>query len=179
MQIDYRSLFHQVHPGFFEQAHIRSLPDAYVFSEMLLPLAEFSPTALEIPTPARITFGVFEGDHAALLDSVRLVDPDWVQYFSPGDRVYCGFDGGRVVSFCLLDDFGEYQGLRIGAPGCVGTIPSHRGQGIGLKLVQGATAALQADGYDLSYIHYTHLAHWYGRLGYQTVLKWNGKGLLP
>ncbi|MBR5226313.1 MAG: GNAT family N-acetyltransferase, partial [Clostridia bacterium] len=70
------------------------------------------------------------------------------------------------------------QGLRIGAPGCVGTIPAYRRQGIGLKLVQNATAILKQRGYDLSYIHYTGVGHWYARLGYQTILKWNAQGIM-
>jgi GNAT superfamily N-acetyltransferase len=87
-------------------------------------------------------------------------------------------DGERVVSFCLLDDFGTYKGLRIGAPGCVGTIPAYRKQGIGLKMIQNATAIFQKCGYDLGYIHYTGVGHWYARLGYETLVKWNCNGIL-
>ena len=59
-----------------------------------------------------------------------------------------------------------------------GTIPAYRKQGIGLKMVQNATAILKEVGYDLSYIHYTAVGHWYARLGYQTILRWNSQGIV-
>ena len=81
------------------------------------------------------------------------------------------------ASFCLLDDFGEYEGVKIGAPGCVGTVTEYRRQGIGLRMIQLATAWFKEHGYDLSYIHYTYVGHWYARLGYKTVVKWNCNGM--
>ncbi len=178
MKIDYAALFHHIHPGFFEKDYIKALPAEHVFDEQVLRLADFDPEALGIPAPAHITYGFFTGDIAALQESVREVDDDWVQYFQHGDRVFCAFDGDKVVSFCILDGCGEYQGLKIGAPGCVGTIPSYRKQGIGLKMIQKATAILKEEGYDLSYIHYTAVGHWYARLGYQTVVRWNCRGIV-
>ena len=32
--------------------------------------------------------------------------------------------------------------------------------------------------YDYGYIHYTYETKWYGKLGYKTVLSWNGKGFV-
>ena len=176
--MDYAEMFHTLHPGFFEMEGIRSLPKEYVFDEQILELSAFSPEEVQLECPAHITFGVYEGNFAALQAAIRQVDEDWVQYFHPGDRVFCAFDGDRVVSFCLLGEFGRYQGLRIGGPGCVGTIPEYRRQGIGLKMVQQATAMLKQEGFDLSYIHYTHVGHWYARLGYRTVVRWNSRGIM-
>lgn len=177
MSINYTDLFNALHPGFFQQEGIRSLPPEEVFEEQLLDLHTFSPHAVQIACPERITFGMYQGDMSALHQAVAQVDKDWVQYFSRGDSVYCAMDGDKVVSFCLLDEFGEYQGLRIGGPGCVGTVPNARGQGIGLKMVQNATSLLKEQGYDFSYIHYTHVGRWYAKLGYETILRWNAKGI--
>ena len=47
-----------------------------------------------------------------------------------------------------------------------------------LRMVQLATACLQESGYDLSWIHYTHVGHWYARLGYRTVIRWNAHGVV-
>lgn len=58
------------------------------------------------------------------------------------------------------------------------TLPEFRRRGIGLEMVRLATQTLKQDGFDLSWIHYTHLADWYSRLGYQPVLRWNSGGLL-
>ena len=128
--------------------------------------------------PEGITFGLYTGDLAPLHDAVRLVDADWVQYFDGKAPVFCAFDGGQVVSFCIVDDMGVHEGLHIGGPGCVGTVPAYRRLGIGLKMVLLATAMLKAQGYDLSYIHYTQVGRWYARLGYETVLRWNSAGIL-
>ena len=88
------------------------------------------------------------------------------------------FDGEMIVAFCSLTDMGRFHGLHIGGPGCVGTIPEFCGQGIGLEMVRLATETLRQDVFDLSWIHYTHLAHWYMKLGYQPVLQWNSNGIL-
>ncbi len=66
----------------------------------------------------------------------------------------------------------------LAGPGCVGTLPQYRKQGIGLEMVRRATLLLKAEGFDLSWIHYTHLERWYGKLGYKTVLRWNREGLI-
>lgn len=178
MNINYADLFHALHPNFFAAESIRSLPPEDILEEQILDLRAYQPDQLSIPCPAGITFGMYHGDMAALHAAVSEVDEDWVQYFSKGDHVYCAFNGDKVVSFCLLDEFGQYEGLRIGGPGCVGTIPAYRKLGIGLKMVQNATVILRQLGYDFSYIHYTHVGHWYARLGYQTILRWNAHGLM-
>ena len=45
-------------------------------------------------------------------------------------------------------------------------------------MVRRATARLKEKGFDLSWIHYTHLAAWYERLGYEAVLRWDRDGLV-
>lgn len=169
-------LFAHLFPGFFEDPGIRALPAGETFVEMILPLREGA--LCSAPRPDGITFGIYDGGLAPLLEAVRQVEPDWVQYFGNGDRVLCGFDGTKPVSFCLLSDFGRYRGLRVGGPGCVGTLPGYRGRGIGLSMVAEATALLEAEGFDLSYIHYTHLEHWYAKLGYCTILRWDRQGIV-
>ena len=169
-------LFAHLFPGFFEDPGIRALPAGETFVEMILPLREG--VLRPAPQPDGITFGIYDGEHALLLEAVREVEPDWVQYFGNGDRVLCGFDGTKPVSFCLLSDFGRYRGLRVGGPGCVGTLPAYRGRGIGLSMVAEATALLGAEGFDLSYIHYTHLERWYAKLGYRTILRWDRQGIV-
>lgn len=176
--MNYTELFHSLHPGFFQQESIRALPGDWVFTELAMDLHGDSPDALPRCLDG-ITFGEYRGELAPLRDAVRQVDEDWVQYFNEGDRYYCAFDGEKIVAFCCLSDMGRFQGLRIGGPGCVGTIPEYRERGIGLEMVRLATEALRESGFDLSWIHYTHLAPWYGKLGYQPVLRWNSGGILP
>ncbi len=176
--MDYRDYFNHVFPGFFEREYIRNLPQECVAEELIIDLHAYSAGDYPLTCPEHITFGMFDGDLKALHAAVREVEEDWVQYFGKDSRIYCAFDGEKVVSFCLVDEFGTYNGLKVGGPGCVGTIPSYRRQGIGLKMVQNATVILQKEGYDISHIHYTGVGPWYMHMGYKPVLKWNGKGFV-
>jgi len=176
--MNYRAYFNQIFPGFFERDSIRSMPEEVVAEELILDLHTYNAEKYPLTCPEHISFGWFKGDVKQLKDAVREVDDTWVEYFNEGDRVYCAFDGEKVVSFCIADSFGEYQGLKVGGPGCVGTIPSYRRQGIGLKMVQNATLILKKEGYDISHIHYTGVGPWYMHMGYVPVLKWNCKGFV-
>ena len=176
--LDYAAVFDSLKPGFFQAEHIRTLPPEEVYAEQVLALADVDPGAPAVPAPQNIRYGLYTGDFAALQQAVRQVQESWVPFFHPEDRVFAATLDGQVLSFCLLEDFGEYAGLHIGGPGCVGTVPAFRRQGIGLRMIQLATAWLKVSGYDLSWIHYTDVGHWYARLGYKTVVRWNGQGLL-
>ena len=177
-QLDYKDYFNHLFPGFFEREYIRNLPEKNVAEELVIDLRDFSAEDIKLSCPEHITFGMYDGDIGALHAAIREVEEGWVEYFNKGDRIYCAFDGGKVVSFCLVNDFGVYDGLKVGGPGCVGTIPAYRRQGIGLKMVQNATVILQKDGYDISHIHYTAVGPWYAHMGYRTVLRWNCKGFV-
>lgn len=178
MNLDYKDYFNHLFPGFFERDSIKNLPEENIAEEMIMDLHAFSADDHPLSCPGHITFGMYTGEIETLREAVREVDESWPQYFNEGDPIYCAFDGEKVVSFCQLSDFGVYGEWKVGGPGCVGTIPSYRRQGIGLKMIQNATAILKADGYDISHIHYTGVAPWYAHLGYQTVLKWNCNGFV-
>ncbi|MBR6571020.1 MAG: GNAT family N-acetyltransferase [Clostridia bacterium] len=178
MNLDYKAYFHQLFPGFFDREYIRNLPKDAVAEELVIDLHSFNAADVVLTCPEHITFGMFDGDINELRAAVREVDESWLEYFNEGDSIYCAFDGDKVVSFCLVDEFGTYNGLRVGGPGCVGTIPSYRRQGIGLKMVQNATVILQEDGFDISHIHYTGVGPWYAHMGYQVVLRWNSRGFV-
>lgn len=175
-------LFHRMHPGFFEREYIKSLPEDEIYEEMLLPLDGFDGAGYDKAFDGSVSFGFFEGDREELLRAVGEVEDGWVKYYTEGSRAYCGYIDGRVASFCLVEDMGRHEVagrvLRIGGPGCVGTLPCFRHRGIGLVTVKRATQILKDEGFDLSYIHYTAVAPWYARLGYETLLRWSGRGIL-
>jgi len=176
------TLFHSMHPNFFENESVKNLSADWIFDEMLLRLDEFDPRKYEKALDRSITFGFFEGNRAELLKAVEQVDSDWPEFFGEEDRVLCGYLDGKVASFCIVDDMGTHevngQILKVGGPGCVGTLPEYRDQGIGLTMVKKATQILKDKGYDCSYIHYTYVARWYAKLGYETVLRWTKNGIL-
>ena len=177
--MDHRRAFENMHPGFFDEPGIRNLPAESIFAELIMDLRRSKPSPAPYPCPADIVFGMYRGEPSGIRDTVGLVDEEWIRYFGGRNRVFCAFYGGTIASFCILEDWGLQEGLRIGGPGCVGTVPAYRGMGIGLELVRRATVILADEGFDISWIHYTGLRHWYEKLGYQTILRWNSKGILP
>lgn len=179
---DYEALFLEMHPGFFEKDYIRSINEKVICEEMILRLDEFDPDSYLKSFDSSISFGFFKGRLNELHAAVEQVVPDWVKIYDERSRVYCGFIHGKIASFCIVEDMGEHlldgRMLKIGGPGCVGTVPEFRNKGIGLMMVRDVTQILKDEGYDLSYIHYTGVAPWYRKLGYRTVLKWNKHGIL-
>jgi len=90
-----------------------------------------------------VSFGLYQGDISEIKKAVEKVDTDWVQYFTEQQRIYCGYADGKTVSFCTIADLGVYQvngrEVKVGGPGCVGTIPEYRDKGIGLTMVKNVT----------------------------------------
>lgn len=179
---DYISLFNSMHSGFFEDESVKCLSEGEFFEEMLLPLKEFDPDIYKKKLPENVSFGFYEGEISVIKKEIEKVSPDWVRYFGEDSRIFCGFIDGRVASFCLADDMGEHdfcgKRVRAAGPGCVGTVPEYRNNGIGLTMVKLVTEILGNEGYDYSYIHYTAVADWYAKLGYKTILKWNKSGII-
>lgn len=148
-----------------------------IFAEMSMELSDYRHTPA--PAPEGIRFAFYQGGLERLRTAVAEVDEDWVQYFQTGDRVFCGFDGEKIASFCIVGEDEECllsDGIsKIGSIGCVGTVPAYRKRGIGLSMVALATDYLKRQGCDKAYIHYTHLDRWYAKLGYRTFARFSPK----
>lgn len=176
------ALFLEMNPGYFERDYVRKVPEDEPASEMLLSLKDFDESIYEKSFDSEIHFGRYDGDMDKLRENVAKVVPHWTEFFEDSSKVYCGFIGGNVASFCQIEDFGEHvingRKLRIGGPGCVGTLPEFRDRGIGLSMVRNVTKLLRDEHYDLSYIHYTYETAWYEKLGYKTFVSWTGKGFV-
>ena len=160
--------------GFFEKK-------GYVFGdryeEMERELNGFSAADFSLPVPEGVQFGLYKGDLPTLHAAVRAVEEDWVQYFQADSPVFCATLNGKIASFCIAEAW--ENGLlsdgknKVGAPGCVGTVPAFRRQGIGLKMVALACEELKKQGCGVGFIHYTGVAPWYARLGFRTFLSWS------
>lgn len=179
---DYAKIFLESHPGFFEGNELKDFPEGRICEEMFLQLEQYDQTALSIPLPEGVTIGYYDGDRETLLAAADEVVPGWSEFFKKEESVFCARVYGELASFCLLEDMGQYtidgKTIKVGGPGCVGTLPRFRRQGIGLAMIQKATGILKNQGYDYSYIHYTGVATWYAKLGYVTQLKWDKNGIL-
>lgn len=143
------------------------------FCEMELPLRDFVPPPYS--APADVKFGFYEGDISALRSAAAAVDEEWVQYFEDGGCFFCGFHGEDTAAFCILGE-DECCALsdgksKIGSIGCVGTLPQFRRKGLGLQMTALVADYLKSRGCDSVFIHYTHLEHWYAKLGARTFLR--------
>lgn len=181
-QQDSISLFQSIYPGFFERDYIKNLPEQWVCAELIMKLDEFDSNIYQKRFDSNITFGFYEGDLEELQGLVSRVVSDWAQYYGTKGRIYCGYMDGKVASFCLIENKGVHtingHQLKVGGPGCVGTLPEFRDRGIGLTMVKNVTRILKEEGFDYSYIHFTGEAQWYEKLGYKTSVKWCRNGII-
>lgn len=190
-------LFNHMRPDFFTREEVRSIPKDDIRTEMALALTEGKEAGVEGAASAQtesacagtgasalegVRFGYYQGRMDRLHEAVRKVEPDWVQWFGEEAVCYCGLAGERIVSFCLVIDYGThvFGGKRasFAGPGCVGTVPEYRRRGIGERMVMNVTQILREKGYDYSYIHDTGVADWYGKMGYRPLVRWNGSGFV-
>lgn len=179
---EYILLLDSIYPNFFEREIVRGLPDELFFNEMILPLNEFDINKYNKKLDDGISFGFYDGDLDELKKNVENVVKYWSQSFNGKHRIYCGYVNGKVASFCLVENKGKYNinghELKIGGPGCVGTLPEYRNKGIGLTMVKKVTQILKEESYDYSYIHFTGVAPWYEKLGYKISIKWSKNGVI-
>jgi len=179
---DYVKIFMDSHPGFFTGHELDYMPEGVTCEEMFLPLENFKADDYEIKVSDDVTFGFYQGDFDELLESVGRVVKGWPEFFSPKNEIFCGYKDGKTASFCLIENMGTHtigsRQIKVGGPGCVGTLPEYRKQGIGLAMVNLVTDILRERGYDYSYIHYTGVAKWYSKLGYRTEVVWDKHGII-
>ena len=117
-------------------------------------------------------------EHAAVSDFVAKEYPGWAPYFEKafkedraGDVVVARQPDGDLLGACLIESpttrWAECFSGPTGAPGCVLTAQAARNQGIGLALTARATELAKARGCRTSFIGWTWLVEWYGKLGYR------------
>ncbi|MBR0229259.1 MAG: GNAT family N-acetyltransferase [Clostridia bacterium] len=147
------------------------------YEEMKGDLTSFRAADYDLPVPTGVTFGWYHGPLEDLREAVAAVDETWVQYFGKDTPTFCATVGGEIASFCNVDVWENCllsNGKnKVGAPGCVGTVPQFRKKGIGLKMVALACEELKKQGCDTCFIHYTGVGRWYARLGIETFLPWH------
>ncbi len=181
-KVDGVSLLESIYPHFFERENIKNLPDEWICDEMVLFLDEFEPDIYHKKLDEHISFGCFEGDLADLKKEVAKIVEYWVDFYNGKHRAYCGYVDGKIASFCLIEDMGEHVingcKIKVGGPGCVGTLPEYRNKGIGMTMVKKVTQILKNEGYDCSYIHFTGVPLWYEKIGYKSSVKWNKNGVI-
>lgn len=172
------SLFHTAQCLFFEK---RGYFADWVSADLTLNLSQYSTPNIP-PSPYDIRFGLpSDKVHAQISNAVEEVDSDWISYFAvPNAPVFAAWRNENLAGFLLLDDHADVPycpfDARVGTIGCVGVLPAYRKQGIGLRMVDAATRELIARGCAWAHIGYTHLSHWYGRIGYQVCMEfWMGE----
>lgn len=165
-------------PVFFEK---RGYVAAWSSIDMVLNLHEFSLQTLALrPQPDGVIFRM--ASPKELCDvrvAVAQTEPYWVRFYAGDISVFVAEFEGEIVGFVLLLSdmcFATNFLGRVGGLGCLGVVPKWREKGIGLRLAAHATQALLERGMDWSYLGYTWLEDWYGRLGYRVYARfWMGE----
>ena len=60
--MDYRKLFNCMHPEFFNETGIKSMPESWVFAELIMDLRKDTPQQMPYVYPEGISFGEYHGD---------------------------------------------------------------------------------------------------------------------
>lgn len=157
---------------FFEKHGFRFIGEC---EEMKCSIQNFCVDNYALPVPEKTSFGWYQGSMGELEKAVADVEEDWVKYFDENSNVFCGWYNNEIASFCIVHYDSECilsNGKnKVGTIGCVGTIHKHREKGIGLRMVALASEELKKQKCDLCFIHFTGVASWYAKLGYETFLK--------
>ena len=107
----------------------------------------------------------------------------WVKYFESalagesGEEVLIAIDrNNEILGTALVGKkpiiWNEILGNKVGTMGALGVKESARGQGIGMAMAAKATEMLKEEGLDKSYLGWTWLVDWYGKLGYKVWRKY-------
>lgn len=123
-----------------------------------------------------IEFKYYDGSMEDLHKAVARVEKGWVDCFGIPEYVFVAMKGDKICSFCNISPNDvtrlSADNTVVGNIGCVGTVPEMRKKGIGLTLVAKATQILKDKGTNVVHIHYTGVAPWYRKLGYETYAYW-------
>lgn len=94
---------------------------------------------------------------------------DMVVAVGPGGDVVgsSGILSPRSAAWRARFPWSRVLGERTGGVGALGVAEAHRGRGVGLALAAFVTEQLRQEGLAHSYVGWTWLADWYGRLGYR------------
>jgi GNAT superfamily N-acetyltransferase len=126
-------------------------------------------------------------DETRVVEFVMGEEPGWARYFTQAfqegraaDVVLARAAGGAILGAALAEDrlarWSRSFAQPVGAPGCVLTAQAARGRGIGMALSARASEILKERGCRTSFIGWTWLVDWYGKLGYQAwqeyVMSW-------
>jgi cytidine deaminase len=164
--------------GFFEK---RGYSASWSSIDMTMRLADFDLGGLQgYPYNRAAVFRCLKAASAELLSAVEQAKPPWVPLFTSEQDIVVAEVDGEIASFVILLRDGlsfaaSFDGTTAGL-GCLGTVPKFRCQGIGLTLAAYATGILKEEGFTHSYLGYTWLKDWYGRLGYAPYMEfWMGE----
>lgn len=158
--------------GFFEKHEFEIVGEC---DEMKRSIQDFCIDNYSLSVPENTSFGWYEGCIEELREAVADVEEDWIKYFDESSKVFCGWCNHEISSFCIIHYDSECilsnGSNKVGVIGCVGTVHRYREKGIGLKMVALASEELKKQKCDLCFIHFTGVADWYAKLGYETFLK--------
>jgi ribosomal protein S18 acetylase RimI-like enzyme len=106
----------------------------------------------------------------------------WVSFYktmidnSEHDRILVAHSDSTIVGCAMIleeKDIRCHRNIdgKVGGIGCIGVKVKYRERGIGTALVAEVHCRLKAAGYTHSYVGYTWLEGWYGKMGYEVFCR--------
>jgi GNAT superfamily N-acetyltransferase len=172
-----------VHPNTVDFFEKRGYTAQWTSANMTLPLCNFEPLFLRLPSPPdNITYQFSDvGDKRALLEAVDDAEPNWKAIFETCiDPIMVATVCGEIVGFQILSTNGgrfvsDATLNSVGSIGCVGVIHKAREKGIGRAMVVKGIEWLTENDCSAIELRYVTLVDWYSAMGFQ-VTGWNGWG---
>ncbi len=152
----------------------------WVSVDMVLKLSEYQADPLAASV-SDVRFGLATREHKAkIMSMIKEHQPPWAEFYKTFQGEIVIAESERIMgSVMLVEDqlsFAACFDGPVGGLGCLLVEPAYRERGIGLGLAAAATSRLKQLGFEYSYVGYTWLEDWYGRLGYRTFQRfWMGE----
>ena len=157
--------------GFFEKKGFRCTGSC---DELMLRLDGYTFDESSFRGHECAEYGWYSGSMDKLYKAVSEVNESRTKFFVGHEHIFTATVGGETASFCLVDtDVTNYLSdnfVRVGTPGCVGTVPKFRDRGIAIEMIARVTQYLKDCGMDISFIYFTGIADRYKKLGYEAFM---------
>lgn len=153
--------------------------------DMMLQLEEWN----DIRATSECVRQITKNEAGQLLDMLK-GEPDlskWIPFYqamvqnNQYEQIFAAYMENEIVGCAMVlyeDEIRwhmNFQG-KTGGIGCLGVMGKYREKGIGASLAAAVTSELKRQSFENSYIGYTWLEDWYGKLGYRTIYKFKMGG---
>lgn len=149
--------------------------------DMILSLEQWTKPCMKITS----YIDILKPEDSKLLIDMLQAEEDmtgWVGFYktmidnSEHDRILVAHSDNTIVGCAMVleeKDIRWHRNIdgKAGGIGCIGVMEKYREHGIGAALAAEVHCRLKAAGYTHSYVSYTWLEEWYGKMGYEVFCR--------